>query len=256
MRTVYEIEVDLVTETGEAHPAAALLKSTFAGNRSKNATVYRFTEVDELTIFVSFLEQHAVRFQRFYSFSLERGEIGSYPAFYFGAEVVFDLFVRGEVDSEKFGLADVLFDYGTEMLIVAPRMRVLLEPLAPGVAWQQYTGIDGQPYAELKIVGLLPEPLRIPEAVEVAERATPPGTHAVRSDGRDVISEANVSALAALGLARSEEVELPGEKRLTSPRRLVSGRVLDALLSANVKGLVLPPVPLLPATHPALSLRR
>lgn len=252
MKTLYEIEIDVITDTGEVHSVPPEVVARLAANQVGRSNAFRFDDWSQLQEAESFLRTRGTRFQRFYRFTLGRDEVATYPGFYLGSETLFDLMIDGRVEVKTMKRLDIALDYGSDRLIMTQRLQAALSPITRCLAFQATTASDGRGFAILHDMGLLPDPIAIPNPVEISPKVNAPDTYAVRSDGRDVLSDRNREQLARMGIARTAHVMLPGKKVVASPRWLVSGLVLDAMLRLKAKGL-LARVPLLETNHPALS---
>jgi hypothetical protein len=253
MKTLYEIEIDVITDAGEVHPVPPDVAAYLAVHRVDRSNSFRFDNVRRLNEAELFLQDRGIKFQRFFRFAIDREEVAAHPAFYLGPEVFFDLVVDNRLEVKKLKGLDIALDYESERCVMTLRLQAALVPITSGLTWRTIAGSNGRSYAIVDDMAILPEPIVIPNAVEISEKEDPPGTYSVRNDGRSVLSDANREALSKLGIARAERVVLSGERSLTSPRRLVSGLGLDAMLRINPKGLQ-PLVPLLLPNHPALSM--
>jgi hypothetical protein len=254
MRTLHVIEAELYGAEG-ALPGAEEFMVAYAEDKTGPTTTYVFRDVRRMEDAAALLAEHGLKHTDFYIFDLEADEVSAYPAFYLGVHVVWNLFAHGTVDAAPLDEFDIVKDYETEHVVVSTEVRKILEDTTSGLTWSAVTGTDGQQRFLMMVTTDLSDPIDIPAPVEIAKNKYPIGTYSVRSDGRDVITMSNVSTLAETGIAVSHEARIPSGIVKWRARLLASGRVVSALRSAGVKGILEPLVPLITEAHP-LALKR
>ncbi len=251
MRTQFLIEAEMYSQSGILHGAEEFLRrfSVYARGRT---TIFIFPDERIWRDALELLARYGMKAETFYSFHLDPEEVIDYPAFYFSVEVAEDLLINHSVvDVSRLGANDIAKDYASESIVVRPHVRELLEGLVQRVSWMTVSSSDGRDLWLMNITERLPQPIIVPLPVYVGPNQEPPGTYAVRSDGRDVITSDNISKLENVGLAASEIVQIPLATLRWRPRLVASGDVIHILQGAGMKGLLIEPLsPLLRESHP------
>lgn len=249
MKIVHKIETELYDNDGILTGGEEFLRR-YPAQRYGKTTTFVFSEEGMLAEALSLLAKYGLKAERFYVFELDPNEVATYPAIYLGIYITYDLLIDNRVNEMQLNQAGIAMDYQSERIVVTPRVKKLLEGMTRGLQWESTEGTDRRAFVLMKVVEQLPEPIVVPSPVYLGLNERPPGTYAVRSDGRDVITNANISKLVEVGLAVSEEVETQSKVLRWRPRLVASGAVIHALQSASIKGLLEPISPLIPESHP------
>jgi hypothetical protein len=152
------------------------------------------------------------------------------------------------------GRYEMAMDYQSERIVVTWRVKTLLESLSQGLQWEPVGGTAGREFVLMSVTEALPEPIIVPSPVFVGPNEHPPDTYAVQSDGRDVITDANIAKLKDVGIALSNEIKVKTKVVKHRPYLIALGTIIHALQSARVKGLLEPSSLLIPESHPLSSL--
>ncbi len=250
MKTIHHVEAQLIDPLRGSRPGAREFLSRYERHRTGPTTTFSFEDEKTADDALRLLEKYDIPRNRFYLFELKADEVSTYPAFYFGMISVNELIVNGAVNLRKMGRNDIAMDYHSEQLIVSDRTRAVFEKTTSQVRWHDLPGQGPNKWCALEVVKVIPDPILVLRPIDRGENETPPGTHWVRSDGRDVVTRASASVLGDAGVALSTSVLIEDEVFAWRPRLLISGGMLQALLDVHVTGLLLPHVPLLMDTHP------
>jgi hypothetical protein len=253
MEIMRKIQAELYSLDGIL-PGGSEFITRYAPYRTGRTTTYVFSEEHLFRDAMSLLSQYGLKAKTFYVFELNQDEIKAYPAVYIGIHDIDGLFVDDRVDDGRLGRFEMAMDYQSERIVVTLRVKDLLERISRGLKWEAVEGMAGQELVLMSVVEHLPEPIIVPSPVFIGPNEYPPGTYAVQSDGRDVITNANIAKLKGVGIAVSEDVRTKEKVMKWRPRLIASGEIEYALQSAKVKGLLEPISPLLPESHPLSSL--
>lgn len=193
--------------------------------------------------------KHGLFVERFYKLELTTSELATYPAIYLGMYCTFEVFIQDE-ETEKVNVTvlneyEMVQDYDSERIVVSPQVKTVLENMTKGLGWKSIKTTDNKEWFIMEVLEILPQPIIVPSPVSVEQNEESSGSYAVRSDGRDVITKANISKLKEVGIALSLEVQVLSKILKWRPRILASGKVIHALLLAGVKDIVELTVPLL-----------
>lgn len=254
MKVRHQIEAQLYHYSDGILPGAEEFISKYAPYRVEPTTTYIFSDESKLAEAMSLLAKHGLEAEKFYDFEIEPNELETYPALYLGTYTIFDLFILDEeaewVDASVLNEYEMVQDYESERIVVSPRVKKVLEKITQKVGWESVERTDKQQWFLMEVVELLPEPIIIPFPVSVEPNEDPPGTYAVRSDGRDVATQANISKLTEVGIAVSLEVKAQEKMLKWRPRLVASGKVIYALQSAGIKDILDFTSPLIGESHP------
>lgn len=253
MEIMRQIEAELYSLDGIL-PGGDEFNTRYASYRTGRTTTYVFSDEHLFREAMSLLSQYGLKATTFYIFKLNQDEINAYPAIYIGIHNINGLLIDDRVNESQLGQAEMAKDYQSERIVVTPRVKNLLESMSRGLKWEPVEGMAGQEFFSMSVVEDLPEPIVVPSPVYIGPNEYPPGTYAVQSDGRDVITNANIAKLKDVGIAVSEDVKVKEKVMKWRPRLIASGEIAHALQSAKVKGLLEPISPLIPETHPLSSL--
>jgi hypothetical protein len=252
MEIMRQIEAELYSLDGIL-PGGSEFITRYAPYRIDRTTTYVFSDEHLFREAMSLLLQYGLKATTFYIFKLNQDEIKAYPAIYIGIHNIDGLLIDDRVNERQLGQAEMAKDYQSERIVVTLRVKNLLERMSRGLKWEPVEGMAGQEFILMSVVEYLPEPIVVPSPVYIGPNEYPPGTYAVQSDGRDVITNANIAKLKGVGLAVSEDVRVEEKSMKWRPRLIASGEIVHALQSAKVKGLLEPISPLLPESHPLSS---
>lgn len=163
----------------------------------------------------------------------------------------FDLFQGEKADSKKVKKYDLVQDYESELLLVSPGAKEILESEIFGAEWNLIETTKGELFFSLEITKVLPDPIVVPVPVEVEELEMFPGFYSIRSDGREVITQPNLDELKIAGIAISTEANI-GEKTVKwMPQPIITtGAIIHKIRSKKLRGFAEHPVPLLLENHP------
>jgi hypothetical protein len=240
----YVIEAELYDLDGILPGAEEFLRR-YAPNRSGKTTTFVFSDERKADEAFSFLATLRLKADRFYSFRLADDEVPRYPAIYLGIKIVDSLLNNDTVNEALMEDCDLALDYQSERIVAALNVRGLLEGSTRGLRWSALRHSGTREFMSVDITERLPEPIIIPVPIEVSPNEEPPGTFAVRSDGRDIITRNNVLHLSEVGVAISEEVKVVSRTVRCRPRCVASGAVIHNLQANGVRGLLEPLTPLI-----------
>jgi hypothetical protein len=253
MEIMRQIEAELYSLDGIL-PGGSEFITRFAPYRIDRTTTYIFSDEHLFRDALSLLSQYGLKATTYYIFRLNQDEIKAYPALYIGIHNIDGLLIDDQVNERKLGKADMAKDYQSERIVITLRVKNLLERMSKGMKWEPVEGMTGREFILMNVEEYLPEPVIVPSPVYIGPNENPPGTYAVQSDGRDVITNANIAKLKNVGIAVSGDVRVKEEVMKWRPRLIASGEIVQALQSAKVKGLLEPISPLLTESHPLSSL--
>jgi len=248
MKNIHKIEAELYDDQGILTGAEEFLRR-FSKQRHGRTTTFFFSDENILLEAMSVLAKYNLKAERFYVFQLDPYEAATYPALYLGIHVIDNLLMGNQVNEAQLDQAEIAMDYQSECVVVTPRVKKIFEATTQLLEWEPTEGTNGRKFLVMKVVEHLPQPIIVPAPIYVGLNEYPAGTYAVRSDGRDVITNANISKLMEVGLAVSEEAEIQSKVLRWRPRLVASGVVIHALQSANVKGFLEPVSILIPESH-------
>ena len=248
MEIIYQIEAELYDLDGIL-PGSKDFITRYAAHRVGPTTTYAFVDEYKLTEAMSLLARYNLKVEKFYVFKLRPEEFETYPAVYMGIYVIDNLLTDNKVNENQLNRAEIAVDYESERIVMTPRVKKLLERLAKDLQWELIQGTYGKELILMKVTEKLPEPIFVPSPLYVEPDEYPVGTYAVRSDGRDVITETNISKLMEVGVSVSYNVKKQSNVLRWRPRLIATGAVIHALQTANVKGLLETISPLIPESH-------
>lgn len=254
MEIIYQIEAELYDLDGIL-PGGKDFITRYAAHRV-GPTTYAFVDEYTLTEAMSLLARYNLKAEKFYVFKLRPEELETYPAVYMGISVIDNLLIDNKINENQLNQAEIAVDYQSERIAVTPRVKKLLERLAKGLQWEVTQGTHGKELILMKVTEKLPEPIFVPSPLYVELNEYPAGTYAVRSDGRDVITEANILKLMEVGVSVSYSVKTQSNVLRWRPRLIATGAVIHALQSANVKGLLETISPLIQESHSLAHLEK
>lgn len=249
MKTHHLIEAFLFDSSGRK-PGAEEFEAKYAANCPGKTTSYLFEDEKSAETAMTLLRKHGIDFERGYLFEVLN--VGMHPAFYFGRVSIDGLLREDSVNEKKMGTNDIATDFHSVRVIVSSRMRALLEERAQDVNWITLAG-KNKSWSELDVKTVLPDPIFLPHAIELGDSEEPDGTYWVRSDGREVISDANVAVLRKAGIAVSDTFRVHDRSRRWRPNLLIAGTVLQSILDRGYNGLLVPHVPLLLYGDPSVA---
>jgi hypothetical protein len=253
MEILHQIEAELYSLDGIL-PGGSEFITRYAPYRLGRTTTYVFSDEHLFRDAMCLLSQYGLKATTFYIFELNQDEIKAHPAIYIGIHNIDGLLVDGRVSEGRLGQFEMAKDYHSERIVVTLRVKDMLERMSRGLKWEMVEGMAGQEFVLMSVVEYLPEPIVVPSPVYIGLNEHPPGTYAVQSDGRDVITNANIAKLKDVGIAVSEKIMVKTEVMKWRPRLIALGTIQHALQSAKVKGLLEPISPLIPESHPLSSL--
>ncbi len=243
MRVTFEVFVALYDE-GQLRPGASAFTQRFGAQAVAKGGVFSFANKENALRAFEFAKAEDLDPQLFYFFHVEAEELSSAPAFYLAADVEEDILEPGQPQLQFLTNVDLALDLYTDKILVSSRVKDLLETHQVGVQFAPINGMS-QSWFRLDELTELGEPIHVPNPVFFSPNENPPGSYAVQSDGRDIITEANIRLLQTQGVAGSGKVRTPTGVVTWRRRVLISGKLLAELARANVRGLTMPPTPLL-----------
>jgi hypothetical protein len=123
-------------------------------------------------------------------------------------------------------------DTGTGLLGTAPGTEVL-DSVTTGLGWAP-SDLDPDLY-RLADAPVLPEPVLVPRVTHLG--STSDAGQAVRSDGRELLTAANLDAVRSAGLVRAPTCIADGQVLRWRRGPVFSGRVIEQLHREDVSGL-------------------
>ena len=177
-------------------------------------------------------------------FSLEQTDFANIPGIYFAPESVYGLFQGDRVNLEVLESRDLAVDYDTNRIVASDKTRHLLGETR-SISWSSLPRAARAGWSQLTIAKSLPDPIFIPTPLEMGHSEGIDDRYWVRSNGRDFLTKSNAAVLQQLGIAASDMGRTPTGAFSWDRRLVASGKVIEALIGANVKGLVRPLTPLL-----------
>ncbi len=142
----------------------------------------------------------------------------------------------GDTDAEAGAL--LLACDEESLATVASRSLVeLIGPATGGLQWKDFPGREG--CLVLEAPPELPDPVVVPRVMYRAQGAT--DEWLVQSDGRELLTAANVAAVRAAGIARAARCKVDDEVLAWSRPPIFSGPVLALLRDVEVAGIGGPP---------------
>jgi Spore coat polysaccharide biosynthesis protein F, CMP-KDO synthetase homolog len=241
MNVSYELFVVLFKE-GKPVAAADDFVKRFGPSQTAQAGIFSFRDKETARQALDAAAKDHLEPQLFYAFHVDAEAIATAPAFYLSVDVEEDILAPDGVQSHFLTNVEVALDLYFDVILVNQRVKDLLEKHAVGV---QFNAIDENGWFRLDGITNLPEPIVVPKPMYRSPNETPPGTWAVQSDGRDVLTEANLAWVREHGLAVSHEVKTPADRVAWRPRVVVSGNLLALLRQEKINGLTVQPAPLL-----------
>jgi hypothetical protein len=249
LKVMHVIDVWLY-DNNDIIPGAEEFQKKYAAFRAKPLTRFVFSDESLLAEAQSFLREHNLKSQHFYQFQLQTDEIAAYPAIYFGINIADNIIPNRIVNPTLIGNLDIVKDYYTEQILFSPYAKIIIKNTTKGLELEDVDSVNGNKWARIKTIETLPEPIIIPKPLEFGVNDFPVGTYWVQSDGRDVITDTNVSKLKEVGLGVSHQVMIKSEVKNWRPRYIASGKVMHALQLAGILGLLQPFTPLITETDP------
>ena len=239
MNVTYEVFVALDQE-GRPRPGAAGFIERFGQFRTAQTGNFSFRDKETARQAIDLANKDHLEPQLFYFFHIDPEAVGA--VFYFAVDVEEDILEPDHVQSHFLTNVEVAFDLNSDVFLVNQRVKDLLERHALGL---QFNAIDEKGWFRLDGIAELPEPIVVPRPMYLSPNVNPPGTWAVQSDGRDVLTGTNLAWVHEHGLAVSRAVKTPAERVAWRPRVVISGSLWALLRQEKINGLTAVPTPLL-----------
>lgn len=251
IKTKYIIDARLVSPDSEITKFSEEFMNRYSEYRRGERTVYLFDDINSANNALNELLSNDLRGKLSYYFEINDDEILYYPAFYFGCDMEFNLFQGEKADSAIIQNYDLVEDYESNILLVSPRAKKILESEVFGAKWSLIETTKGELFFSLEINKILPESIIIPAPVEVEELEMFPGFYSIRSDGREVITQANLNDLKTVGIAKSSEANIGDKTVKWVPQPIITtGAIIHKIRSNKLKGFAEHSIPLLMESHP------
>jgi hypothetical protein len=244
MTVGYQLFV-ILYEEGKLLPGGREFLDRYSAFRQNAATIFAFQDQQVAMEALALATSCGRDAQLFYIVQLAPEEAPVHPGFYFSLKIGEEILHNGKLRGRHLKKVDLAEDFSTEFILVDERVKRLLLEHTAGVETLRLGETGGRSWHKIESLTRLPEPIYIPQPTYFKPNVTPPGTFAVQSDGRDVLTSANQTWLKEHGLAVSHEVKTPMRQVKWRPRVLASGKLLASLKAGRVRGLVEPFVPLI-----------
>jgi hypothetical protein len=177
------------------------------------------------------LKDRNVRFETFYELRPSPGEDSRQLAAGIGLRELTEL----EASSDDLVLA---CDERTLATVASEKMAMLLRTMTSGTVFDPLVGHDG--FLVITAAAELPEPVVVPNAMFLSEGAD--GVWAVQSDGRELLTTANLQVVQKHGLVSTAHCVTAGRVLRWRRPLIFSGPVLVQLLAQDIHGLLSAPV--------------
>ncbi len=227
------VEADLKSPSGEAWRVLQAFAAQHTRHRRPPTTTFVFDRQDEAVAAARFLTERGVGASLLFELTPSDDQIELFPGYYFSGTEKVGLLAGDQVDDLVAGPLEVALDYETAHILVAPRAQEVLS--ARGVAVARLPGTRRQAWWRLLDAAPLPEPVWVPHVVESGPLAG--GQTAIRSDGREVLTNPNKVALGSNRIARSAHARTRrGTVSWVRPP-ILSSSVVAELVRLGVRGL-------------------
>lgn len=241
MNVTYEVFIAL-NRDGKPLPGVSEFVEKFAQFRTAQTGNFSFPDKETARQAIAMANDVHLEPQLLYFFHVDPEAIPTGSVFYFAVDVEEDILEPGQVQSQLLTDVEVAIDLCYDVVLVNERLKDLLERNASGL---QFNAIEEKGWFRLDGISELPEPIVVPKTIYLSPNENPPGTWAVQSDGRDVLTQANVAWVHKHGLAVSHEVKTPADRLAWRPRVVISGSLLALLWQEKISGLASLLTPLL-----------
>lgn len=253
MGALHQLFVGLFDEDRRLLPGASEFAHRYRRNRvDSRSGIFEFTRSDEMIGARLEARQRGLEAESYYAFRVGAGEIARYPGYYLSPVVVEPL-AAGEVADLK--SVQIAKDSESESIWVREDVKCLIEPLQRDVQMSLRPELHGHAWYAIEDLAELPEPIIVVETRFANPNIGPSlGTYAVQSDGRDVLSPANVDGLRSSGLRKCTRIATPEADYRIRPRYVASAEIMQSLIDSGVRGLSKELFPLLEMDDPVVEL--
>jgi hypothetical protein len=181
-------------------------------------------------ILVAKLNDRSISFEVFVEYLPSQGENLERLAAYVGL----DDFAEVRAAASDLVLA---CDERTLATVVSTRMRQLLDRTTSGLTFDPLAGHDG--FFVITEAVQLPEPVIVQRTIFLSEGTT--GTWAVQSDGRELLTEANLQTVRGSGMVYAPYCVVNGQVLPWHRPPVFSGSLLAQFRDMDIQGIIDPP---------------
>jgi hypothetical protein len=191
---------------------------------------WRTPSVEVFAALVAKLNDRGISFETFIEFLPSQGEDLERLAAYVGL----DDFTEVRATASDLVMAS---DERTFATVVSARMRQHLSTMTTGLTFDPLAQHDG--FFVITEAVQLPEPIILPRTIFLSEGTD--GVWAVQSDGRELLTEANLQTVRESGMVYAPRCETNGQVLRWRRPPIFSGPVLAQFRDMDIQGIIDPP---------------